>query len=101
LGLTLQQANLQWRLVGVGRRRSEIELVDGENTMLAFITGMPGYVELLIVAGLFLLLFGANRLPSMMRSMGRSVNEFKAGLSDKPGEKIDEPEENKPEKVNS
>ncbi|MGL4943783.1 MAG: Sec-independent protein translocase subunit TatA/TatB [Thermoguttaceae bacterium] len=42
--------------------------------------GMPGHLELLIVAGLALLLFG-NRLPGVMRSLGRSVVEFKKGVS--------------------
>lgn len=41
--------------------------------------GMPGHIELLIVAGLALLLFG-NRVPSVMRSMGRGIVEFKKGL---------------------
>ena len=40
---------------------------------------MPGPVELLIVAGIILLLFG-NRLPSVMRSMGRGIVEFKKGV---------------------
>lgn len=39
----------------------------------------PGPMELLIVAVLVLLLFG-NRLPSVMRSMGRGIVEFKKGL---------------------
>jgi len=42
-----------------------------------------GY-ELLIVAAAFLLLFGGAKLPSLMRNMGRSVNEFKTGMSEKP-----------------
>jgi sec-independent protein translocase protein TatA len=37
--------------------------------------------ELLIVGGVALLLFG-NRLPSLMRSMGRSVVEFKKGINE-------------------
>ena len=41
--------------------------------------GMPGHFELLIIAGIALLLFG-NRLPSAMRSMGRSIVEFKKGI---------------------
>ena len=40
-----------------------------------------GPVELLVVGGVVLLLFG-NRLPSVMRSMGRSVVEFKKGIND-------------------
>ena len=46
---------------------------------LAFI-GMPGGYELLIVAFVALLIFG-NRLPSVMRSLGKSVTEFKKGVA--------------------
>jgi sec-independent protein translocase protein TatA len=45
-----------------------------------------GWTELLILAGVLILLFGSARLPSLMRSMGRSITEFKAGMSDKPAE---------------
>jgi len=38
-----------------------------------------GTTELLIVLGVVLLLFG-NRLPGTMRSLGRSLIEFKRGL---------------------
>ena len=44
----------------------------------------PGWLEITICAVLFILLFGSQKLPSMMRNMGRSVNEFKAGMGDKP-----------------
>ncbi|MBX3418842.1 MAG: twin-arginine translocase TatA/TatE family subunit [Pirellulaceae bacterium] len=43
-----------------------------------------GHTELLIVVAVMLLLFGSAKLPSLMRNMGRSVNEFKAGMKDKP-----------------
>ncbi len=64
--------------------------------LLAFFTGMPGPLELLIVAFVILLLFG-NRLPSVMRSLGRGVVEFKHGLSGVD----DTPAENEPKKVDS
>ena len=38
-----------------------------------------GYTELIIVGVIMLLLFG-NRLPSVMRSMGRGIVEFKKGV---------------------
>jgi sec-independent protein translocase protein TatA len=38
-----------------------------------------GSTELLIVAGIMLLLFG-NRLPGVMRSLGTSIVEFKKGV---------------------
>ena len=41
--------------------------------------GMPGHSELIIVLAVMLLLFG-NRLPSVMRSLGRGVVEFKKGI---------------------
>ncbi len=48
------------------------------SVLLAYF-GLPGHVELIIVAGIVLLLFG-NRLPSVMRSMGRGIVEFKKGV---------------------
>jgi sec-independent protein translocase protein TatA len=40
-----------------------------------------GPLELLIVLGVALLLFG-NRLPSVARSLGRSMVEFKKGMNE-------------------
>lgn len=42
--------------------------------------GFAGGYELFIVAGIALLLFG-HRLPSVMRSLGRGVVEFKRGVA--------------------
>ena len=52
-----------------------------------------GTQELIIVAIVFLVLFGGARLPGLMRNMGRSINEFKAGMQDKP-EAIEKAPEN-------
>jgi sec-independent protein translocase protein TatA len=41
---------------------------------------IPGTQELLIIAFVALLIFG-NRLPSVMRSLGKSVTEFKKGVA--------------------
>lgn len=41
--------------------------------------GMPGPLEMMVIAGIVLLLFG-NRLPSVMRSMGKGIVEFKKGV---------------------
>jgi len=48
-------------------------------SLFGFITGMPGPLELVIIGMIFLLLFG-NRLPGVMRSMGRGIVEFKKGV---------------------
>ena len=39
----------------------------------------PGAMEIIIIGVVVLLLFG-NRLPSVMRSLGRGVIEFKKGV---------------------
>jgi sec-independent protein translocase protein TatA len=61
-----------------------------------------GNLELLIVAFVVLLLFG-NRLPGLMRSLGRGVTEFKHGLhSDAEDDDADEvPRAKKSEKINA
>ena len=48
--------------------------------MLGFF-GLPGGTEWIIILIIALLLFG-RRLPSVMRSMGKGVSEFKRGLRD-------------------
>jgi sec-independent protein translocase protein TatA len=47
---------------------------------------MPGVWELVIIAAIFLLLFGGQKLPGLMRNLGRSVNEFKTGIREKPAD---------------
>ena len=55
--------------------------------LFAFI-GMPGPMELMIILGIFLLLFGS-RLPSVMRNLGASAREFKKGVQGV-GQELDE-----------
>jgi len=45
----------------------------------AFLPNFGGW-EMILVAGVCLLFFG-NRLPSVMRSLGKSVTEFKKGVA--------------------
>jgi len=41
-----------------------------------------GYQELLLILVIVLILFGANRLPDLARSLGSSVKEFKKGVTE-------------------
>ncbi len=38
-----------------------------------------GTTELMLIAGIALLLFGGKKLPEMMRGLGKGVSEFKKG----------------------
>jgi sec-independent protein translocase protein TatA len=62
-------------------------------SLIAF--GMPGTTELIIFMIIVLLVFGSARLPSLMRNLGRSANEFKAGMKDPISAKEEEEAENK------
>ncbi|GIX04365.1 MAG: hypothetical protein KatS3mg114_0234 [Planctomycetaceae bacterium] len=44
-----------------------------------------GWPELILLMAIVLLLFGGSRLPSLMRSLGQSITEFKKGARE--GEK--------------
>ena len=47
--------------------------------LLAF--GMPGWTELIIFMVIIVVIFGSARLPSLMRNLAVSANEFKAGCA--------------------
>lgn len=54
--------------------------------------------EILIIVGIIVLLFGAKKIPELMRGMGRGVKEFKDAVSkDYSAEDVD-PTENKSDK---
>jgi sec-independent protein translocase protein TatA len=44
--------------------------------------GNLGFMEILLILVAVLLLFGAKRLPEIGSSFGKSIREFKRGLSD-------------------
>lgn len=60
--------------------------------MLAFVS--PGPLQMLIFALVVLILFGS-RLPQTMRSLGKSVNEFKKGIREGEEEAEDEDREHR------
>lgn len=61
--------------------------------MLLLIPLFIGTTELLLIAGIALLLFGGKKLPEMMHGLGKGVKEFKNGL------KEENPTENKSDEI--
>ena len=49
---------------------------------MAFIPGMAGPAEILLILAVILLLFGAKRLPELSRALGKSLSEFKKGKAE-------------------
>jgi sec-independent protein translocase protein TatA len=49
------------------------------NTVLL---GMLGTQEIIIIAILVILLFGAKKIPQLMRGVGSGIKEFKDGMKD-------------------
>lgn len=43
---------------------------------------MPGWTELLIIAGVVVLLFGTTKLPKLGGAIGESIKNFKKGIKD-------------------
>lgn len=56
-----------------------------------------GWTEILLIVVVIVLLFGARKLPDLMRAIGRSLSEFKKGRAegDQPDEKPGGPPKNK------
>ena len=68
---------------------------------------MIGTSELLLVAGIALLLFGGKKLPELMRGMGEGVKSFKDAVNgnsdtqDKKNDKTDDIKENEKKEDNT
>ena len=59
--------------------------------------GMPGATELLIIAGVIVLIFGAAKLPKLGKGLGEGIRNFKDGL--KSEEKGDGESDSNPPKL--
>ena len=59
---------------------------------------MPGTTELLIIAGIIFVLFGASAIPKFAKSIGRAKKEFAAAVEDDKKEEITEKKEEITEK---
>lgn len=49
------------------------------NTMPLFPAGIPGGTEIIVILGIAVLLFGANKIPKLARSVGQATGEFQKG----------------------
>jgi sec-independent protein translocase protein TatA len=58
-----------------------------------------GWPELLLILAALLLLFGARKLPEIAKSLGKSTQEFKAGMRQGTDPELEEPEQ--PEKAST
>ena len=54
-----------------------------------------GSQELLVILVIVLIMFGANRLPQIARSLGSSLKEFKKGINEGQAENISVPRESR------
>ena len=45
---------------------------------------MPGPLEIVVILVVFLMLFGAKRLPEIGRALGEGIREFKKSMRDEP-----------------
>ena len=43
---------------------------------------MPGWTEMLVIAAVFVLLFGSSKLPKLGSAIGESIKNFKKGVKD-------------------
>lgn len=61
--------------------------------------GNFGWQEILLILLIIIILFGASRIPEIMKAMGKGVKEFKKGISSKEEDKkVEDKEEKKDQK---
>ena len=59
-----------------------------------YLIGIPGGMEMILIAFVILLLFGGKKLPELMRGLGKGIKEFnnaKASIESEVKESIKEP----------
>lgn len=57
--------------------------------------GAVGIREILIVALIIIVLFGAKRIPELMKGMGQGIKEFKHGMKDDASDRAKDEESKK------
>ncbi len=46
-------------------------------------TGRPGWLEIVLVLGIILIIFGPGKLPGLFKAAGETIRNYKAGISGK------------------
>lgn len=49
--------------------------------------GKIGWLEVLLIVGIVLIIFGPGKLPGLSKSLGQAISNFKDGLSGKKNDK--------------
>ena len=57
--------------------------------------GMIGPMQVAIILGLVLLMFGGKKIPELMKGLGTGIKEFKTATKDDESEETDKVEEKK------
>lgn len=57
--------------------------------------GHFGWQEILLILLIIIILFGASRIPNIMKAMGKGVKEFKKGINSEDEKEIEDKEEKK------
>ncbi|MBA7646551.1 MAG: twin-arginine translocase TatA/TatE family subunit [Candidatus Cloacimonadota bacterium] len=57
--------------------------------------GHFGWQEILLILLIIIILFGASRIPNIMKAMGKGVKEFKKGINSEDEKELEDKEEKK------
>lgn len=56
--------------------------MSGISSQLAFLSGAPGHLEILLLFVLILILFGPRKLPDIARMIGRTISDLRSASQD-------------------
>jgi len=66
-----------------------------ELRQLLWLIGMPGPMELLLIFGILVLIFGASKLSGIGKGLGEGIRNFKKGLKADDSNELEAPKDDK------
>lgn len=66
-----------------------------ELRQLLWLIGMPGPMELLLIFGILVLIFGASKLSGIGKALGEGIRNFKKGLKADDSNELEAPKDDK------